>query len=309
MRLRNILFIFIALFSISLSAREYKVEDVPMVHLHDKTRYVSNPDGILSAHTVSAMDEMLYRLEKETGIQTIVAVLEDIEGGDCFDFALRLGEKHGVGSKEHDNGLVILLVTHERCIQFVTGYGLEGALPDAVCKQIQIRYMNQHFKGGDWDTGMIKGIKAVTLQLDNNAERHPIQSSSDDDSGIYVILIVFTFVLLIVSLLYLEQWRKRFCPKCKKSTMQAVSTQTISRINGIRTEETTYVCSHCGHIKTIRNKIHEDNNNHHRGGGPLRGGIFMGGIGGFGGRGGGGGFDGGSFGGGSFGGGGAGSRF
>ena len=49
-----------------------------------------------------------------------------IEGGDCFDFAHRLGQETGVGQKERDNGLVILLSTDERCVQFATGYGLEG---------------------------------------------------------------------------------------------------------------------------------------------------------------------------------------
>ena len=307
MSLRNILFLLAALFSLTLGAKEYKVDEVPMVHLQNKMRYVSNPDGILTNDAVSTMDQMLYRLEQETGVQTIVAVLEDIEGGDCFDFALHLGQRQGVGQKGIDNGLVILLVTGERCIQFVTGYGLEGALPDAICKQIQIRFMNQHFKAGDWNTGMVEGVRAVTLQLDKNVERHPIQSSNDDD-GLYILLIMLTFTIVIIIIISMGVWMKRYCHKCKKFSMKAVSTHTISRIEGIRTEETTYVCSRCGHIKTVRNKIHEDNNHHHRGSGPFRGGIFMGGMGGFGGHGGGG-FSGGSFGGGSFGGGGAGSRF
>ena len=56
-----------------------------------------------------------------------------------------LGQETGVGQKERDNGLVILLSTDERCVQFATGYGLEGILPDAICKRIQNRYMLPYF--------------------------------------------------------------------------------------------------------------------------------------------------------------------
>ena len=86
-----------------------------------------------------------------------MVAVEQIEGGDCFDFAYRLGQENGAGRKEKDNGLVILLVTGERCIQFATGYGLEGVLPDAVCKKIQVRYMNKAFSQGNWDAGMLAG--------------------------------------------------------------------------------------------------------------------------------------------------------
>ena len=156
----GILFLLATAFS-TLRAEGYKVEEIPMVHLQDRTRYVSNPDGVLSEAAVAVMDTTLFSLEQKTGIQTVVVAVRQIEGGDCFDFAYQLGEKNGVGQKGKDNGLVILLVTEERCIQFATGYGLEGILPDAICKRIQTRYMNPYLSKGDWDSGMVAGIQAV----------------------------------------------------------------------------------------------------------------------------------------------------
>ena len=85
--------------ALPLVAKEYKVEEVPMVHLQDKTRYVSNPDGILSAQAVNTMDQILYQLEQKTGIETLVVAVEEIEGGDCFEFAYQLGKQNGVGKK------------------------------------------------------------------------------------------------------------------------------------------------------------------------------------------------------------------
>ena len=293
-KLLLILCLFAGLFT---QAKEYTIKEIPMVHLQDRTRYVSNPDGILSSSAVATMDSILFALEENTGIQTLVVAVTGIEGGDCFDFAYRLGKEMGVGQKERDNGLVILLSTDERCIQFATGYGLEGIIPDAICKRIQNRYMVQHLSKDDWDTGMVEGIRALNGYLDGSMEN--IGGEAEED--LMPIYIFLAFIIGGVGLIVFVVWYSNRCPKCKKHKIQRISSRTISRINGYQTEEITYICQHCGHTFKRQSKSIDPNYRGPRGGST----IFMGG----GGFGRGGGFGGGSFGGGSFGGGGAGSRF
>ena len=84
---RTLIFILFVLSCINLQAKEYKVNEIPIVHLQDARRYVSNPDNILSPEAVMAMDTTLFALEQKTGIQALVVVVSGIEGGDCFDFA------------------------------------------------------------------------------------------------------------------------------------------------------------------------------------------------------------------------------
>ena len=295
-----ILFGLVLLINFPLTAKKYTIQEIPMVHLQDRTRYVSNPDNILSPSTVSDIDHILYALEQKTGIQVLVVAVSGIEGGDCFDFAYRLGKEKGVGQKERNNGLVILLSTEERCIQFATGYGLEGVLPDAICKRIQNRYMVSHFGKGDWNTGMLEGIRAVNGYLDGSMEN----IGGEEEEDMLPLYIFGAFMLGGLGLFGFAVWYQNRCPKCKKHKIQRISSRTIERANGYITEETTYLCQNCGHTFTRKTKSTDPNYRGARSGGPT---IFMGG-GGFGGRGGGG-FSGGSFGGGSFGGGGAGSRF
>ena len=298
--MRKFLFTLCLLGCLAIQAKEYTIQEIPMVHLQDRTRYVSNPDNILSPSAVATMDSILYALEQKTGIQTLVVAVTGIEGGDCFDFAYRLGKEMGVGQKERDNGLVILLSTDERCIQFATGYGLEGVLPDAICKRIQSRYMVEHLGKEDWDTGMVEGIRAVNGYLDGSMEN--IGSSEEEDMT--PLYIFGAFMLGSLGLFGWAAWSQNRCPKCKKHQIQRIPSNILSRANGIITQETTYICKNCGHTFSRKSKSSDPNFRGPRGGsGPT---IFMGG-GGFGGRGGG--FSGGSFGGGSFGGGGAGSRF
>ena len=62
----------------------------------------------------------------------------------------------------------ILLVESEREIRFVTGYGLEGVLPDAICKRIQTQRMLPYFRRGDYDGGMTAGMEAIRATLEGS---------------------------------------------------------------------------------------------------------------------------------------------
>lgn len=302
---KQLLLFLLSAFVLWTQAKVYKVEDIPMVHLQDARRYVSNPDGILSETTVYAIDTALYALERKTGIQTLVVAVGQIEGGDCFDFAYRLGRENGVGRKETDKGLVILLSTGERCIQFATGYGLEGDLPDAVCKRIQVRYMNPHFGKDEWDAGMLAGIQALCARLEGTGTPAQPSGESEDDT-LLLFTIFFCCFILVPLFLWLNAKQRKRCPQCRKYKLRQISVQHFSQEGG-RIEETTYVCGNCGNVVRKQRRIRDDDDFHHRGGNgwPFLGGPFFGGGGGHGG----GGFGGGSFGGGDFGGGGAGSKF
>ncbi len=289
--------------SFGLQAQQvYTTDNIPKVHLQDKTRYVCDPASILSTAARDSIDRMLYALEQGTGIETVVAVVPSIGSEDCFDFSHRLLNEWGVGKKDKNNGLVILLVTDQRCIQFYTGYGLEGDLPDAICKRIQSRNMIPYLKTGNWDEGMVAGVRAVCGRLDGTMVND--SQAEADNSGLtilFVILVVFGLIT-IFSLIAARKASK--CPKCGKHKLQRTGVSLVSKKNGVKVEDIIYTCRNCGHQVVRRRKTTDDN---YRSGGGM--GPIIGGGGGFFGGGGGGGFSGGSFGGGSGGGGGAGSRF
>lgn len=277
-------------------AKAYKVEEVPMVHLQDSTKYVCNPDNILSSSTVLSIDTMLFSLERATGIEVVVAVVFDIEDGDCYQFALDLGKKYGVGKKKKDNGLIVLLSTEQRCIQILTGYGLEGVLPDAICKRIQEQHMNPYFAKGKWDKGMLEGMKAIRKRLDGYNEEGA--ESLDIGGGILeaiggLVLYLGLIGGIVWAILWFAYLRPKRCPKCNERAFKRTSSTLIFRKGGKQRHHVVYTCSKCGYTE----ERDEDSTYSTSSGG---GGRSSGGSGSS---------SGGSFGGGSFGGGGAGSKF
>jgi uncharacterized protein len=296
-------------FQVNAQVKEYTLENVPNVRLQNKMRYVSNPDRILSQEACDSIDSMLSALEQKTSIEVAVVVLPSIGNNDCFEFAHNLLNKWGVGKKGKDNGLMILLVEDQRKIRFETGYGLEGDLPDAICKRIQTRKMTPFFRNNNWDGGMVSGIQAVCARLDGSMTNDEINNEDNGGNILFLFFAAGGFVILVAFFGGIASWRATRCSKCGKHKLQRTESILLSVRNGVRREKVVYTCLNCGN-KVVRDIETTDDDFRGGGrGGGLAGGIFLGGLGGGLGSGGGGGFSGGSFGGGMSGGGGAGSDF
>lgn len=301
---RFFILLLLVFFYTAAEARPYSVEEIPNVQLSNRYKFTSNPDGILSQAAVARIDSICYDLRHRGIAQTAVVAVAEIDSDDVFEFAYELFSKWGVGSKSN-SGIGILLVEEAREIRFVTGYGVEGALPDAICKRIQTQYMLPYFRSGDYSSGMVAGVEAIRSVLNGSeldAGGNDDYISSDDEP---VVGIIAFFALMMIGgmvILYLAIRASQRCPNCKEIALQKDSARVISRDFGATTYEDTYICAKCGTVVKRKRQDYDSSHNNRGGGGP----IIMGG-GGFG-RGGGGSF-GGGWGGGSFGGGGAGSRW
>ena len=280
-------------------ARAYRVDESPNVQLADRDRYVSDPDGILSPACTMRLDTICASLRERGIAQVAIVAVGDIAGDAVFDFAIELFRRWGVGREGIDNGLGILLVRDRHEIRFVTGGGLEGVLPDALCKRIQVNYMLPAFRDGDYDRGMLAGIGAVAQVLRSGDLDFAPETDDDELAAGAIVSLIVLFFFLPLGLGIFGYVRRRRCPQCRRLGLRSEASHVVATTPASRTVEYTYVCAHCGCVVRRREKHMRDN-------GAGRGPFIGGGIGGFGG---GGGSIGGGFGGGSFGGGGAGSRW
>ncbi len=282
--------------------KAYGLKDIENVQLKDRTRFTTNPDGILSSDAVYRIDTTLFSLKESGKAQVAVIAVNSIGNADPHDFLVRLMHQWGVGGRESDSGLGIILVIDQGAIEIATGYGTEGDLPDAMAKRVINNYMLPAFRQGDWDKGMLEGVAVISAILDG---RPPEDVGRGTDDSFPLIMIAFFFGIPVIAVIIVLIFFAGRCPRCHKHQLRRTGTRIVDTGKGHKEEVTTYTCKNCGYIKTVRRNI---------GGGPgALGGVvigsMLGGRGGFGGGHGGGFGGGGSWGGGGFGGGGAGGRF
>ena len=198
--MKKFIFVLLCSFAGLANAAEYTVQTVPNPITVDAHAFVCNPDGILKMETVQEINVLLDSLKTQTGAEVAVVAINSIGYADINTFATELFTTWGVGKAKQDNGFLVLFVLDQKKVKFETGYGLEGVLPDAICKRIQMQNMIPEFKKGNYDAGMFAGIQRIVSTIRKEpvaqevvtpiawAEILPIAIA------IYLLLILFTWI-------------------------------------------------------------------------------------------------------------------
>ena len=127
-------------------------------------RYFNDYAGVVDQPTALQLNEQLAQFERETSTQIVVAIYRTMQSeSSVADYTRRIAQTWGVGQKGRKNGAVLFVFVENRQMFIQTGYGLEGALPDATCFDItrniiaplfQERRLRRRVKGGhDRDDG------------------------------------------------------------------------------------------------------------------------------------------------------------
>ena len=101
---------------------------------------------VLPPDVEAALTAKLAALEAANGTQLVVVTLPDLKGYDIGDYGYQLGRAWGIGQKGKDNGVLLAVFPEDRKMRIETGYGLEGALPDAVAGKIIEQEMAPAFR-------------------------------------------------------------------------------------------------------------------------------------------------------------------
>lgn len=232
-------------------------------------RLVNDFAGMLSANEISSLEQKLNAFNDSTSTQISIVIITSLDGYPVSDFAFKLGEKWGIGQKKKNNGALILVSKNDREVFIATGYGLEGAIPDALAKRIVETQIIPEFKQRNFYGGLDVATDTMIKLASGEYRAEDVNQKIPKTVLIGLAVFVLFFVFGIMA-----SFRKA---------------RSYASLNGIDFWTAWQLLNAARRAK--------------------RGtwGDFTSGKGGFGGFGGGGGF--GGFGGGSFGGGGAGGRW
>lgn len=124
--------------------------------------YVHDAANVINKTTAQQLEQKLQAFERETSIQFVVAVYPKMQSdSDVADYSQRVFDKWGVGQKQTNNGVVMFVFMEDRQVFIVTGYGIEGALPDVTAKRIIEDEVIPRFREGDFSGGIVAGATSV----------------------------------------------------------------------------------------------------------------------------------------------------
>src|ERR1700728_1965131 len=124
--------------------------------------YFNDYANVVSPSTAAQLNQKLEQFERDTSNQIVVAIYPKMQSDSSIeDYTVRVAESWKVGQKLKNNGAVLFVFVQDHKMFLQVGYGLEGALPDALAKRIIDTEITPRFKQGDYDAGLTAGVNAI----------------------------------------------------------------------------------------------------------------------------------------------------
>lgn len=146
------------------------------------TARVTDLTGTLTAEQRSTLESRLQALETQKGSQIAVLLVPTTQPETIEEYSIRVVDQWKLGRKKVDDGVLLLIAKDDRKLRIEVGYGLEGALPDAIAKRIIAEDITPHFKQGDFYGGIVAGVTRIDAVIQGEALPSPRQTSSDSTS-------------------------------------------------------------------------------------------------------------------------------
>jgi uncharacterized protein len=178
------------------------------ISLPEYSRYVNDYAGILKEDTKFKLTALIVEIETKTQSQVAILTIDTTQPLDIVSYAVELFKKWGIGQKGKNNGVLLLVAVKDRALRIEVGYGLEGAIPDALAKNIIEAQITPFFKKGDYDAGIIAGTAAISRLI---AKEYNVEfsewtnlpqniSSGKEENKFFTFLFMFVMIIIITSL-------------------------------------------------------------------------------------------------------------
>lgn len=166
---------------------------------HAPNRLVNDYTGTLSSSEVDALERKLLLFEDSTSIQIAVVVMQSTGQYDIADYAVRLAQKWGVGQAKYNNGIMVLAALGDRAVTIQTGYGIEGAVPDAIAYRIIENDIKPAFRQARYYDGVDAATNSLIQYTQGEYKADPKEEGRGGFriSGIFILIVIFIIISII----------------------------------------------------------------------------------------------------------------
>lgn len=191
--MRKILFILTVFFSFCASAQMEKIISTPP----NPPKLVNDYTNTLTPQQKEALEAKLVKYDDSTSNQIAVIIVDKLDGYSIEDAAIELGRKWGVGNKDFNNGVVVLVAKTDRKMTIQVGYGLEGALTDLTTKSIIDNTITPNFKADNYYRGLDEGTDDI-IKAAEGRYKAPAGYNSRKKKGVSIGTIIFIIIILLI---------------------------------------------------------------------------------------------------------------
>jgi uncharacterized protein len=158
---------------------------------------VTDQTNLLTSAQINVIEAQLETLEKEKGSQVVLLIVESTKPETIEQYSIRVADEWKIGRSDPDDGVLLLVAKSDRKIRIEVGYGLEGAIPDAIAKRIIDNVMVPHFRDGDYFLGIEEGLEAITALIKGEELPEVSDSEYSDGNKTISMMLIFGSIILI----------------------------------------------------------------------------------------------------------------
>jgi uncharacterized protein len=178
-----------------LSALTLTAQDIPP--RPSPPKLVNDLANQLNATEEAELEQKLVAYNDSTSTQIAVVIIPTVGEYPMADYAFKLGREWGVGQKDKNNGIVLLWAPDDRKVFIATGYGMEGAIPDAIAKRIVSQEIIPEFKNKMYYRGLDRGVDAIIRYAAGEYKGEPT-SSDGEEFPLGIVFIIFMIILFFI---------------------------------------------------------------------------------------------------------------
>jgi Beta-propeller domains of methanol dehydrogenase type len=163
-------------------------------------KMVHDEAQILQPNTVRALENFIAQQTDSTSNQIGIYIIKSLEGEIVEDYAVRVLKEWGLGQKDKNNGVLLLIALEDREVRIEVGYGLEGALTDLTASRIIRNEIAPRFRQGNYDDGVMAAVYAINQAIkgeytnDGSAKRAPEGSGRSPLFTLLIIVLIIVFL-------------------------------------------------------------------------------------------------------------------
>jgi len=169
--------------------------------------FFSDSTGAVPGEVGAQIEALLREFEKTSSNQILVVVQDRLPQGytSLEEYTNRTAEAWRVGDKDRDNGAVLFVFVGDRKVRIEVGYGLEGALPDALASRIISDEITPQFRQNRYGDGLLAGVEAIIAATKGEYQPKAGSGPSEKARTVFFVLIVLLFLFFGMVLPVLQE--------------------------------------------------------------------------------------------------------